>query len=62
MKLRVIVDVDVSKTIAETIERNGFTVCRDGSSMQYVYHIHLLSRAVKLQYNLYKTQIQATRK
>jgi len=34
MKLRVIVDVDVSKTIAETIERNGFTVCRDGSSMQ----------------------------
>jgi hypothetical protein len=34
MKLRVVVDVDVSKTIAETIKRNGLTVCRDGSSMQ----------------------------
>ena len=34
MKLRVIIDVDVSKTIAETIQRTGLTVCQDGSSMQ----------------------------
>ena len=34
MKLRVVVDVEVSKTIAETMKRNGFTLCQDGSSMQ----------------------------
>lgn len=34
MKLRVYVEVDVSKTIAETIKRNGFNVCPDGSAMQ----------------------------
>ena len=34
MKLRVIVDMDVSQTLAETIQRNGFSVCPDGSAMQ----------------------------
>lgn len=34
MKLRVIVDMDVSETMAETIRRNGFNVCADGSGMQ----------------------------
>jgi len=34
MKFRVYVEVDVSRTIAETIQRNGFQVCPDGSAMQ----------------------------
>ena len=34
MKFRVLVEVDVSKTIAETIQRNGFQACPDGSAMQ----------------------------
>jgi hypothetical protein len=34
MKLRVIVDVEVSRTMAETIQRNGFRICPDGSAMQ----------------------------
>lgn len=34
MKLRVVIDVEVSKTIAETIQRNGFSVCPDGGGMQ----------------------------
>lgn len=34
MKLRVIVDVEVSKTMAETIQRTGFSLCSDGSGMQ----------------------------
>ena len=34
MKLRVIVDMDVSQTIADTIQRNGFSICPDGSAMQ----------------------------
>lgn len=34
MKLRVIVDMDVSQTMAETIQRTGFSVCPDGSAMQ----------------------------
>jgi|3_EtaG_2_1085321.scaffolds.fasta_scaffold00047_89 hypothetical protein len=34
MKLRVIVDVDVSPTLAETIQRGGFTLCADGSGQQ----------------------------
>lgn len=34
MKLRVIVDVDVSPTLAETIQRGGFTLCQDGSGQQ----------------------------
>jgi len=34
MKLRVIVDVEVSRTMAETIQRTGFNVCPDGSAMQ----------------------------
>lgn len=34
MKLRVIVDVEVSKTMAETIQRSGFSVIPDGSAMQ----------------------------
>lgn len=34
MKLRVIMDVEVSQTMAETIQRTGFSVCPDGSAMQ----------------------------
>lgn len=34
MKLRVVVDVDVSPTMAETIQRGGFTLCQDGSGQQ----------------------------
>jgi len=34
MKLRVVIDVDVSTTIAETMQRNGFAVCVDGSALQ----------------------------
>jgi len=34
MKLRILIEVDVSKTIAETMERNGFEVTQDGSAMQ----------------------------
>lgn len=34
MKLRVIVDVEVSQTMAETIRRNGFSLRPDGSAMQ----------------------------
>lgn len=34
MKLRVVVDVDVSPTIAETIQRGGFTLCQDGSGQR----------------------------
>tara|TARA_R110000751_G_scaffold6623_2_gene28169 strand:+ start:1495 stop:1689 length:195 start_codon:yes stop_codon:yes gene_type:complete len=34
MKLRVVIDVEVSKTMAETIKRSGFKLCNDGSAMQ----------------------------
>jgi len=34
MKLRIIIDVEVSKTMAETIQRSGFSVIPDGSAMQ----------------------------
>jgi hypothetical protein len=34
MKLRVIVEVDVSQTMAETMQRGGFSVIPDGSAMQ----------------------------
>lgn len=34
MKFRVVIDVDVSTTIAETMQRNGFAVCVDGSALQ----------------------------
>lgn len=34
MKLRVIIDMQVSQTIAETMQRNGFEVRQDGSAMQ----------------------------
>lgn len=34
MKFRIYIEVDVSKTIAETIQRNGFEACPDGSAMQ----------------------------
>ena len=34
MKLVVLVEVDVSKTIAETIQRTGFEIKSDGSGMQ----------------------------
>lgn len=34
MKLRITVEVEVSKTIAETMKRTGFEACPDGSAMQ----------------------------
>jgi hypothetical protein len=34
MKLKITIEVDVSKTIAETMQRNGFSACPDGSAMQ----------------------------
>jgi hypothetical protein len=34
MKLRVIVEVDVADTIAETMQRTGFAVRQDGSAMK----------------------------
>jgi hypothetical protein len=34
MKFRVVVDVDVSQTMADTIKRGGFTLCQDGSGQQ----------------------------
>jgi hypothetical protein len=34
MKLRVVIDLDVSNTIAETMKRTGFTVLPDGSAMK----------------------------
>jgi hypothetical protein len=34
MKLKVTVEVEVSKSMAETMQRSGFTVCPDGSAMQ----------------------------
>ena len=34
MKMRVIIDLDVSNTIAETMRRTGFTVLPDGSAMK----------------------------
>jgi hypothetical protein len=33
-KLRIEIEVDVSKTLAETMKRTGFIVCNDGSAMQ----------------------------
>lgn len=34
MRLRVVVDVEVSQTMADTIKRTGFKLCTDGSAMQ----------------------------
>jgi hypothetical protein len=34
MKLRVEVEVEISKAMAETMERNGFLVCCGGTAMQ----------------------------
>jgi hypothetical protein len=34
MKLRVVIDVDVSHTLAETMQRNGFNACPDGSALK----------------------------
>lgn len=34
MNLRVIIDMQVSPTIAATMQRNGFEVKQDGSAMQ----------------------------
>lgn len=34
MKLRIVIDVEASKTIAETMKRTGFTVLPDGSAMK----------------------------
>lgn len=34
MKLRIVIDVEVSRTLAETIQRNGFTLGPDGTGSQ----------------------------
>jgi len=34
MKMLVVIEVDVSETVVETMRRNGFQVCQDGSGMQ----------------------------
>lgn len=34
MKFKIVIDIEVSKTIAETIQRSGFSVCPDGNGMQ----------------------------
>jgi len=34
MKARIIIDVNISRTLVETMQRSGFQVCQDGSSMQ----------------------------
>lgn len=34
MKLRVVIDVDVSNTLAETMQRNGFNACPDGTAFK----------------------------
>ena len=34
MKLLIMIEADVSSTIADTIRRNGFNLVRDGSSMR----------------------------
>jgi hypothetical protein len=38
MKLTILMEVDVSKTIAETMQRSGFTLALDGSAMQVKVH------------------------
>ncbi len=34
MKLKITIEVEVSKTIAETMKRTGFEACPDGTAMQ----------------------------
>lgn len=34
MKLKITIEVEVSKSMAETMQRSGFIVCPDGSAMQ----------------------------
>lgn len=34
MKLRVVIDMDVSNTLAETMQRNGFSAKPDGTAMK----------------------------
>jgi hypothetical protein len=34
MKLKVTIEVEVSRSMAETMQRSGFVVCPDGSAMQ----------------------------
>lgn len=36
MRFRVCIEMDVSKTIAETIKRNGFKLEQDGTGMKVV--------------------------
>ena len=38
MKLRVYVEVDASKSLCETIKRNGFSLEPDGSGMKLTIH------------------------
>lgn len=33
MKMRIIIDVNVSKTLAQTMERNGFNVIPEGTGL-----------------------------
>lgn len=34
MKIRIVIDTDIPKTMVETMRRTGFTLCQDGSGMQ----------------------------
>jgi len=34
MKLKISIEVEVSRSMADTMQRSGFTVCPDGSAMQ----------------------------
>jgi hypothetical protein len=36
MKMIVVVEIDVSKTLGQTMQRSGFTLAPDGSGMQVV--------------------------
>ena len=36
MKLRMYIEVDVSKSLADTMRRNGFSLERDGSGMKII--------------------------
>ena len=36
MKLRVVIDLDISSTLADTIQRTGFNLAADGSKFKVV--------------------------
>ena len=52
MKMRVVLDLDISTTMAETMKRSGFELCPDGSAMQIRFHHgpSVPARKVKVQF------------